>query len=105
VPTHLALGARAGISSEKLANLDYRTNPAFDAVERVILEYAEVMAHNDKVSDDLYGRLREHLSERELIELMMMVGMSHLVNRFHATFLTELDRTPGLTIGTVSKPE
>jgi alkylhydroperoxidase family enzyme len=91
----MALGARVGISAEKLANMDWRTNPAFDPVERVILEYAEVMAHNGKVSDDLYGRLREHLSERELIELMMMVGMSHLVNRFHATFQTELERAPG----------
>ena len=91
----MALGARVGISAEKLANMDWRTNSAFDPVERVILEYAEVMAHNGKVSDDLYRRLREHLSERELIELMMMVGMSHLVNRFHATFQTELERAPG----------
>jgi len=91
----MALGARVGINPEKLANLDWRTNAAFEPVERVILEYAEVMAHNGQVSDDLYGRLREHLSERQLIELMMMVGMSHIVNRFHATFQTELERAPG----------
>ena len=91
----MALGARAGISQEKLANLDYRTNPEFNAVERVILEYAEIMGHDLKVSDELYRRLREHLSERELIELMMMIGMGHLVNRFHATFQTELDLRPG----------
>jgi alkylhydroperoxidase family enzyme len=75
--------------------MDWRTNPAFDALERAILEYAEVMAHNGKVSDELYARLREHLSERELIELMMMVGLSHLVNRFHATFRTRLEPAPG----------
>jgi alkylhydroperoxidase family enzyme len=91
----MALGARVGISKEKLANMDWRSNPAFEPVERVILEYAEVMAHNGKVSDDLYGRLRKHLSERELIELMMMVGMSHIVNRFHATFQTKLELAPG----------
>jgi|SRR5579875_3767723 alkylhydroperoxidase family enzyme len=91
----MTLGARVGISAEKLANMDWRTNAGFEPVERVILEYAEVMAHNGKVSDDLYGRLRRYLSERELIELMMMVGMSHLVNRFHATFQTELEAAPG----------
>ncbi len=91
----MALGARVGISKEKLANLDWRSNPAFEPVERVILEYAEVMWHNGKVSDDLYARLREHLSERELIELMMMIAMSHLVNRFHATFQTRLEFAPG----------
>ncbi len=91
----MALGARVGISAQKLANMDWRTNPSFEPVERVILEYAEVMAHNGKVSDGLYGRLREHLTERALIELMMMVGMSHLVNRFHATFKTELETAPG----------
>jgi alkylhydroperoxidase family enzyme len=90
----MALGARVGISPEKLANMDWRTNPAFEPVERVILEYAEVMEHNGKVSDDLYRRLREHLSEEELMELTMMVGMSHLVNRFHATFQTRLENPP-----------
>ena len=91
----MALGARVGISAEKLANMDWRTNPAFEPVERVILEYAEVMEHNGKVSDDLYRRLREHLSKEELMELTMMVGMSHLVNRFHATFQTRLELAPG----------
>jgi alkylhydroperoxidase family enzyme len=91
----MALGARVGISPEKLANMDWRTNPAFEPVERVILEYAEVMEHNGKVSDDLYRRLRTHLSEQELMELTMMVGMSHLVNRFHATFQTRLELSPG----------
>jgi len=86
----MTFGARVGISQEKLANMDWRTNPAFDPLERVILEYAEVMEHNE-VSDDLYRRLREHLSEQELMEVTMMVGMSHLVNRFHATFQTRLD--------------
>jgi alkylhydroperoxidase family enzyme len=91
----MALGARVGIAPEKLANMDWRTNPAFDPLERAILEYAEVMAHNGKVRDELYARLREHLSERELIELMMMVALSHLVNRFHATFQTRLELAPG----------
>jgi alkylhydroperoxidase family enzyme len=91
----MALGARVGISPEKLANMDWRTNPAFEPLERVILEYAEVMEHNGKVSDELYGHLRGYLSEQELIELMMMVGMSHLVNRFHATFQTRLELAPG----------
>jgi len=29
------------------------------------------------------------------MELTMMVGMSHLVNRFHATFQTRLELSPG----------
>lgn len=87
----MALGARVGISPEKLANMDWRTNPAFEPLESVVLEYAEVTEHNGQVSDDLYRRLREYLSEQELMELTMMVGMSHLVNRFHATFQTRLE--------------
>jgi alkylhydroperoxidase family enzyme len=87
----MTFGRKVGISEEKLANMDWRTNPAFEPLERVVLEYVEVTEHNGKVTDDLYRRLREYLSEQELIEVTMMVGMSHLVNRFHAMFQTRLD--------------
>jgi alkylhydroperoxidase family enzyme len=92
----LALGARVGITQEQLAHLpEHATHPAFNARERVVLEYADFMYRSVKVSDDLYARLRAEFPEKEIIELAVTVGLGHLINRFHGTFQTQLDRTPG----------
>jgi alkylhydroperoxidase family enzyme len=92
----LALGARVGITQEQLAHLpEHATHPAFSARERVVLEYADFMYRSVKVSDDLYARLRVEFSEKEIVELAVTVGLGHLINRFHGTFQTQLDRTPG----------
>lgn len=74
---------------------DWRTHPAFTARERTVLEYAEVMHRSVKLSDELYARLRRELSEKELLELAVTVGLGHLINRFHGTFQTRLDERPG----------
>ncbi len=74
---------------------DWRTHPAFSARERTVLEYAEHMHRSVKVSDELYARLRAELSEKEIVELAVTVGLGHLINRFHGTFQTRLDPHPG----------
>lgn len=74
---------------------DWCTHPAFSARERLVLEYAEFMHRSVKVTDELYARLRSELSENEIVELAVTVGLGHLINRFHGTFQTRLDPRPG----------
>lgn len=96
MPTHLALGARVGLTQEQLAHLaEHAAHPAFNPRERLVLEYADFMHRSVKLSDELYTRLRGEFSEKEIIELAVTVGLGHLINRFHGTFQTELDRVPG----------
>ncbi len=45
----------------------------------------------DAIDDATYAALREHFHETQIIEICFTVGLSNLINRFHATFLTELD--------------
>lgn len=92
----MTLGARVGLSDEQLAHLnDWRTDPAFDARERTVLEYADLMHRSVKVPDELYARLCAEFSEKEIVELAVTVGLGHLINRFHGTFQTRLDQHPG----------
>lgn len=46
---------------------------------------------NEPITDGLYGRLRAHFTEKQVIEICFTVGLSNTINRFHATFLTEVD--------------
>jgi hypothetical protein len=47
----------------------------------------------------LYGDLSRHFDTKQIIELCATVGLSNQVNRFHATFLTDLDATISGALG------
>ena len=79
-----------------MANLaDWRNHRGFDTRERLVLEYAEAMAHGVSVGDNLYGRMRAEFDEAQMIEIASTAGLCHLINRFHGTFGTELEARPG----------
>jgi hypothetical protein len=44
------------------------------------------------VSDDLYQRLASKFTTRQIIDLCFTAGLADTINRFHATFRTEVDR-------------
>ncbi|NUS44086.1 MAG: carboxymuconolactone decarboxylase family protein [Mycobacteriaceae bacterium] len=54
---------------------DWRTTPLFDERARLAAEYAERYAldhHN--LDDEFWSRMREHYSQREIVELSMSIG-------------------------------
>jgi AhpD family alkylhydroperoxidase len=92
------LSRKAGVTEEQLRNLHaYRESPAFSALERLVLEYAEAMCQTPVlVSDDLFARLREHFDEEQIIELTTAIA----IENFRARFNTAMDITPaGFTEG------
>ena len=93
MPTHIALGRSAGLSDQQLAHLADEPLPAgvYDEAERVIVEYARRSTRMESIADDLFSRLRDHLSVEQVMELCFTVGVANVINRFHATFLTDVD--------------
>lgn len=63
----------------------------YDDPERAVVEYAQRSTRVQPIDDELFGRLSAYFSQEQLIELCLTVGLSNLVNRFHATFLTDVD--------------
>ncbi len=68
-----------GIEPRKVEDLPrWRDSDAYDEVERLVLEYAEAMSTTPlQVTDELVDRLREHLSERQLVELTALVALEN----------------------------
>jgi alkylhydroperoxidase family enzyme len=93
VPTHIALGRSVGLSEEQLAHLADDPLPAgvFDDAGRAVVEYARRCTRMEPIDDDLFARLRRHFSLEQVMELCFTVGVANVINRFHATFLTDLD--------------
>lgn len=79
------MAQREGIPGDKLsAVFDHATSPHFSPAERVALAYAEaVTAPGSRVSDELFGQLREHYSEQEIVELTLTVAMQNFANRMN----------------------
>jgi hypothetical protein len=87
------LGRSAGLSEEKLRHIgdDPLPEGIYDPAEAAIVEYARRSSRLESIGNDLYRRLSAHFDERQIIEICLTVGLSNLINRFHATFLTDVD--------------
>jgi alkylhydroperoxidase family enzyme len=93
VPTHIALGRSAGLTEDEISHVadDVVPNGVFDEAERAVQRYVVLSTSAEPITDEVYEALRAHLSERQVIDLCFTVGLANLVNRFHATFHTDVD--------------
>jgi alkylhydroperoxidase family enzyme len=54
--------------------------------ERLAIEYAEqITRDSNRVSDELFARLREQFSDPEIVELTFLTGLITMLNRFNNT--------------------
>lgn len=90
---HVLLGRAAGITEEKLAHLgdDPLPEGVYAPDEAAIVRYSQRSTRMQAIDDATYEALAAHFDRRQLIEICFTVGLSNLVNRFHATFLTDVD--------------
>ena len=63
----------------------------YDAAEAAIIRYACKATRMEPIDDATYGALAAHFSTVQIMDICMTVGLSNMVNRFHATFQTDLD--------------
>jgi alkylhydroperoxidase family enzyme len=90
---HVLLGRAAGLTEEKLAHLgdDPLPDELYADDEAAIVRYAQRSTRMEAIDEATYGGLAEHFDTGQLIEICFTVGLANVVNRFHATFLTDLD--------------
>lgn len=81
------------MTEDKLAHLgdDPLPDGVYEPDEAAVVRYAQRSTRMDVIDDTTYGSLAEHFSKEQMIELCFTVGLSNMINRFHATFLTEVD--------------
>jgi alkylhydroperoxidase family enzyme len=95
------LGRSVGIEDEKISHLgdDPLPEGVFTPEEAAIVRYARASTQMKPITDELYGDLARHFDTQQIMELWATVSMSNEVNRFHATFLTDLDQSTLDSIG------
>ena len=89
----MVLGRSAGLDEEQIRHIgdDPLPEDVYDPAAAAVVEYAQRSTRMQPIGDELFGRLSAHFTQQQLIELCFTVGLSNVINRFHATFLTEVD--------------
>jgi hypothetical protein len=87
------LGRGIGLSDEKLAHLgdDPLPEGVYSDAEEAIVRYAQQSTLMLSIDDATYEALTKHFSVPQIIEICLNVGLAQMTNRFHATFLTDVD--------------
>ena len=90
---HVLLGRAATLTEEQLAHLgdDPLPDGVYEPDEAAIVRYSQRSTRMEPITDEVYGALTEHFDTKQAMEICFTVGLSNVVNRFHATFLTDLD--------------
>ncbi len=63
----------------------------YPPAQAAIVRYAQKSTRLQRIDDETYGALARHFSNQQIIDICLTVGLSNMVNRFHATFQTDLD--------------
>ncbi|MEZ5499631.1 MAG: carboxymuconolactone decarboxylase family protein [Steroidobacteraceae bacterium] len=95
---HTAHGAvrKDQASAEKIAAVwQFRTSDLFSAAERAALELAVAAGQQPSAAtDEHFAALREHFSERAVMEIVGMIALFGFLNRWNDTLATELEQAP-----------
>lgn len=80
-----ALSQRREVPMAKLQAINDENSPVITKREQVALAYADAMSRPGKSVDDaLFGRLRCHFSDNEIIELTALIAYQNLSSKFNA---------------------
>ena len=82
---------QAGADEDKVREIPtWRESQRFSDAERVALEYAEAMTiTGQRVSDELFGRLKTFYDEAQIVELTAAVALENFRSKFNVSLGVE----------------
>lgn len=85
VGQHKPLLVIEGLSPEGVDRaLEYATHPEFDAVDKLVVEYAIAVTNApQRIRDNVFERLRNHFTEAQIVELTLRIALCGFFNRFN----------------------
>jgi hypothetical protein len=90
---------KASMNQAKFDALEqYSTSPLFNDAERAALDYVTELTKTKSVNLDTFSRMRRYYSEREVCEIVWLVGTEHVYNmtniglNIHSDMLCDLTK-------------
>src|SRR5262245_47051398 len=93
---NVPLGKKIGLSEEQIAAAqgdDYMTSPHLDARQKAAVRWADVVTQMTARDDDAaFAAMKQHFSEKEIVELTVFCGMWNYSNRLCEALHVDLER-------------
>jgi len=78
-----AYALKEGLTPEQVAALsDWQPSDLFDEKQRALLVYTDAVTRDLDVPDAVFADVRKHFSERQVVELTMLIGAYNMLTRF-----------------------
>lgn len=78
-----AYALKEGLTAEQVGALaDWKSSNLFSDRQRAVLAYTDAMTRAIEVPDNLFAEVRRHFSERQTVELTMLIGAYNMLTRF-----------------------
>ncbi len=91
-----ALALAEGLSEAECADLEaWREGDHFSAEERAALAFTDAMTRDIAVSPSVFEPLRAHFSERNIVELAVLIGSYNMHTRVFKALEADLEAIPG----------
>ena len=89
---HIQGAKRAGLTPEQMKTLAEGHYSGFGASEQAALRYAEKLTRTpDGASDTDFADLKKHLSDEQIVDLHMLIGLANLTNRVTGPLALEVE--------------
>ncbi|TMA65617.1 MAG: carboxymuconolactone decarboxylase family protein [Deltaproteobacteria bacterium] len=78
-----AYALKEGLTPEQVAAIgNWQPSKLFSSPQRALLAYTDAMTREIDVPDTVFSELRRHFSERQTVELTMLIGAYNMLTRF-----------------------
>jgi 4-carboxymuconolactone decarboxylase len=78
-----AYALKEGLTPEQVdAIADWQPAPLFSTAQRALLGYTDAMTRQIDVPNGVFNELKKHFSERQIVELTMLIGAYNMLTRF-----------------------
>jgi alkylhydroperoxidase family enzyme len=78
-----AYALKEGLTSEQVAAVaDWQPSKLFSEPQRALLAYTDAMTRDINVPDDAFAEVRKYFTERQTVELTLLIGAYNMLTRF-----------------------
>lgn len=93
---HEALARRVGLSDAQVVAIEHggQHPAALSDVQQAVMDFTDDVVLNVRASDATLGAVRKFLSDEEVLDLILVIGLYMAVSRFLETTGVDLDTTP-----------
>lgn len=89
---HIQGAKRVGITPDQIKALKDGNYSSFSRPEQVGLQYAEKLTRTPEAASDAdFAALKQHLSDEQIVDLHMLIGLANLTNRVTGPLALEVE--------------